>query len=103
MQSVNKDGFGQKLYVDFNQDISANTALTITFRPEAGDEIDKTPTLETTDIYVGDQYYQANQYVSYTVEDGVFDGYIGRYQMKATATLATETVATRWEFFRVTA
>jgi hypothetical protein len=101
MQVFNKDGIGQVLYVNFGQDISTQTAISIKLNPQSGTELTKTGTLETSDLYVGDQQYLANQYASYTLEDGVFDDWIGIWEAKGIATLTSTTVATDYEKFRV--
>lgn len=105
MQKINKSTFGEKLYIDFNEDISSNTALTMKLQPRSGEVIEVTPTLETTDLYVEDQLHEANQYVSYTTTSGMFDNYApGQYRAKATATLPSKTISTDYELtrFRVT-
>lgn len=101
MQTVNKDAIGAKLYINMGEDISANTALAATLQPESGSKISVTPTLGTSDIWVQDVLYLANNYVTYTTTDGVFDNYTGRYRMKAVVTLPTKTISIDYELFQV--
>lgn len=102
MTAFNLDGIGQVIRVNFNQDISTATAFSMKLLPENGDEIEVTPTLGTSDTTVDDQTYLANEFVEYTTTDGLFDdGGAGRWQKKATATLASSTPATNYELFRV--
>ncbi len=92
MQNFNQDSFGQKLYFNFRQDISANTALAMELEPQEGDSSDVTPVLETADLYVGDEQFLANEYVSYTIQDGDFDEYAGLWKAIVTATLPAQTI-----------
>jgi len=103
MQKFNTDAYGEILYVNFNEDISTGTAFTLELDPQEGNSIDKTPTLGTSDVDVGDQTYLANQYVKWTTTSDVFQNYIGLWRAKATATLPTKTLATDFILFRVTA
>jgi DNA primase len=104
MQRINKDAYGQKIYIDFNQNVSTATTFTATIQPQEGNEITSlTPTLETSDLRVGDQLYTANQYVSVTVTENLFDDYApGIYRAKATATLsASEVISTDYDQTRI--
>ena len=101
MINFNQNSFGQKLRVNFGQDISTATLLEMKIEPESGDEIDKTPTLGTADVEVGDETFEADQYVEYETEEGDFEDYTGRYRVKAIATLPTETISTDYVLFRV--
>ena len=103
MQIINKDAYGGKLYVNFGRDISAATTLTLKLQPEVGADIGVTPTLETSDAWVGDEQFDANQFVSYTITDGMFDNYVGRYRAKATATVGSTVYSTEYKLFEVTA
>ena len=101
MQTYNKDAYGYKIYADFGEDVSASTAFTMTIIPQEGEEIAVTPTIETSDVTVGDQTYTGNEVVSYTVESGKFDDYAGRYRFMATALVGTEMKVTPWQEFRI--
>lgn len=101
MINFNIDSFGQKLRVNFDQDVSAATLFSMELEPEHGDTLTKTPTLGAVEVDVGDETFLANQYVEYTVEAGIFDDWVGRWRAKAIATLAGETIATEYRFFRV--
>ena len=112
MQNFNKDGFGQKLYINFNQDVSTATAFEVKLQPEVGQTLERTGVLETSDLYVGDEKYLANEFVSYTIQDGDFTQTddlgtpsftkVGRWRAKCVATLPGSTIATDFELFRVT-
>jgi hypothetical protein len=102
MQKFNKDDIGQTLYVNFDQDISTQTAISILLLPQSGDELTKTGTLGTSDVWVEDQKFEANKYATYTIEDGVFDDWVGLWQYKGIATLTSTTVSTDYRNFRVT-
>jgi hypothetical protein len=102
MQIISQDEEGQKLYLDFGIDILSNTALTMNFEPKVGDDIDVTPTLETSNLWVGDKQFLANQFVSYTVTTDMFSDYTGKWRMKATATVSGVIYSTQYVDFQVT-
>jgi hypothetical protein len=101
MQKFNKESYGDVLYVNFNEDVSSATAFTIKLNPQSGDELTKTGTLGTSDVWVEDQKFLANQYATYTTTDGVFDNWQGKWQYKGIATIAAGDVATPYVDFRV--
>jgi hypothetical protein len=101
MQKINVDSFGEKIYVDFGEDISTNTALSATLRPQSGADAEKTPVLETADLWVEDKKLLANQFVSYTTQSGDFDDWVGTWQIKAVATLPSMTISTEYVKFVV--
>lgn len=77
MASLNKGEYSQEIYVDFLTDISLATGLTVIIQPELssgdGETVYATGasvTLGTIDIVVGDEVYNANEYIKYTIEDG---------------------------------
>ena len=101
MINFNKDAYGQKLRVNFGQDISAATALTMTIEPQVGEKQSLTPTLGTSDVNVGDERYSANQSVEYTTTDGQFDVYVGLWRKKASALVGSEMISVDYTQFRV--
>jgi hypothetical protein len=101
MQKYNKESYGEKIYVNFDQDISTATTLKMFLLPQAGDEQEKTAVLETSDLYVGDRLYEANKYVSFTTTDGQFD-YVGKWQKRADAVIGSTKISTDYRYFRVT-
>ena len=101
MQKYNKKSYGEKIYVNFDQDISSATSLKMFLLPQSGDEQEKTAVLETSDLYVGDRLYLANQFVSFTTTDGQFS-YEGEWEKRAEATIGTTKVSTDYRRFRVT-
>lgn len=102
MQIINRDSYGQALYFDLGVDISSATALTLKLQPEVGSDVDVTPILGASDVWVGDQQFLANQYVYYTITDGMFDAYTGRWRGKATATVGSRVYGSEYKLFRVT-
>ena len=101
MQSFNIDSKGEKIRINLGSDISTATALSMELLPHFGTELNATPTLGTVDVYVGDEKFLANQYVEFTTTEAMFD-YIGRWKMKAIATLPSEVIASDFIYFRVT-
>ena len=102
MININKDAYGSKIRVNFGQTLAAATTLTMKFRPKAGADVDVTPVLGTTRVAVGDRYYDANEYLEFTVTSGMFDAFVGLWQKQATALVGTEMLSTEFELFRVT-
>jgi hypothetical protein len=102
MINFNKSSFGQYLRVNFGQDVSTATAFSLEMQPENGEKVTKTPTLGTSNVDVGDETFLANQYVEYATEEDVFNDHVGRWRVKATATLPAATVSTDYVLFRVT-
>lgn len=101
MQKYNKESYGEKIYVDFGQDISSATVLKMFLLPQSGEQQEKTAVLETSDLWVGDRLYLANQYVSFTTTDGQFT-YVGRWEKRGEATIGTTKISTDYRNFRVT-
>ena len=102
MININKDAYGGKIRVNFGQTLTAATTLTMKFTPKSGVDVDVTPTLGTSRVAVGDEYYSANEYVEFTITDGMFDDYVGLWKKKATALIGSELISTEPELFRVT-
>jgi hypothetical protein len=103
MINYNQNSFGQKLRVNFGENVSSATACQLDLQPESGEIIEKIPVLGTVDVDVGDETFLANEYVEYTTEEDVFEDWTGRWRAKAIATLSGETIATEYVLFRVTA
>lgn len=102
MINYNQDAYGNVLYCNFGEDISSATTLTMTIEPKRGDSKELTPTLGTSDVTIGDETYTANYYVYYTVTDGLFDIYKGKWRKKATALISGVKKSTPWTLFNVT-
>jgi hypothetical protein len=111
MINFNIDAYGGTLRVNFGEDISSATAFTMEIQPQVGDKQSLTPTLGTSDVWVGDEKYLANQYVEYTITANQFKTgqdangeEIGQvWRKKATATISsTDVRATQYSQFRVT-
>jgi hypothetical protein len=103
MQTINQDGQDTKIYLNFGRDLSSNTALTMSLEPERGDDIDVTPTIETSDMWLEDEYLTANYYVSYTITEDMFEDYTGRWRVKGTATIDSVIYPAEYKYFMVTA
>lgn len=75
MTTFNEDEYGSNLYVDLGQDISTGTGLTIYLQPQRGEEKKFTTNIVvgTSNITVDDSGYLANQYLTYTIQDGDLD------------------------------
>ena len=102
MMNYNQDAYGNVIYCDFGEDISSATTLTMTLQPRKGSSQEVTPVLGTSDTVVGDATLTANQFVQYTVTDGLFDDYFGVWRKKATALISSVKKSTPWTLFRVT-
>ena len=101
MPSINKDEYGQTLRVNFGEDVSAATAYNFIIEPKFGDKLEKTGTLGTSNVEVGDETYLANEYIEYITEDGDIDQ-AGQWRMKAEATMSsTEKLSTDYQLFTV--
>lgn len=103
MPNFNKGAFGQTLRVTFNFDVSAGTAYKMELEPQFRCEqegFEVVPVLGTVDVTVDDEKLIANEYVEYVIlKDDLRD--IGRWRVKAFATLPSETVVTNFKFFQV--
>jgi hypothetical protein len=103
MQNFSKDGVGQKLYINFDTDVSTATSYDMTIQPENGEIQEVTPTLGTSDIVVNEKTFLANQYVEYAITADMFATHVGRWRAKAKATFSsTNILSTRYVLFRVT-
>jgi len=101
MISFNKAASGGTIRVNFNEDVSTATAFSMILEPEDGEKQTVTPTLGTSDVVVGDETFDANKYCEYTTTASQFS-YVGRWRLRATATLSSSVVASDWVLFRVT-
>lgn len=101
MQNVNIDSAGSKLYLNFGQDISTGTDLSMTLQPESGQLKTVTPTVGTSNVTVDNQNLLANEYLEYTIQDGDFEQYHGRWRMKGSATVSGEIIVPNYVLFRV--
>ncbi|GEM_PF-1694195 len=102
MINFNKDSYGQEIRVNFGQSLVGATSLKMKFVPKSGQDIDVTATLGTSRVAVGDEYYEINEYLEYTVTDGMFDDYVGLWKKKGTVLLSGAGISTELELFRVT-
>lgn len=103
--NYNKDEYGKKIYVNFGEDISTATELTLILEPMIGDSKEKTTSdgvaVGTSNVDVDDQTYIANEYIEYTTADGDLD-YAGQWRKKGKAQLSsTNLVVTDYEKFTV--
>jgi hypothetical protein len=90
MRTFNVNAYGDKLRVNFNEDVSSATVYTMTAQPEVGEELTLTPVaLGTVDVYEGQDLLRANQYIEYVTAINDFKDYIGRWRVKGEALLAS--------------
>ena len=89
MQSFNQDSYGKILYVNFGEDVSTATAYELEIEPQSGDVKTATPTLGTSNVVVGDETFNANEFVKYTIIDSFFDQYVGKWRVKGKATMSS--------------
>ena len=103
MPSFNFESAGEIIRVNFGRDISAGTSFKMTLEPQQnGSAADVAPTLGTSKVVVDDEVYEANQYIEYTILAATFiKKTSGRWRKKGVATLASQTIATDYSFFRV--
>lgn len=108
MPNFNKNSFGQFIRVNFNQNIVSNTKLEMKLEPQTrGDIKNLVPVLGVVDVNVDDEKFKANEYVEFKTledtfkQDGSDGDAVGRWRVKAIATLTTQTISTDYTFFRV--
>jgi hypothetical protein len=102
MINIDKDSYGGTIRVNFGQSLTSATTLKMIFTPQSGSDVNVTPTLGTSRIAVGNEYYDANEYLEYTITENMFDDYVGLWNKRATALIGTELVVSPSELFRVT-
>lgn len=103
---ANKDEFGQFLRLNTSEDIST-AVVTLELAPANSATISKTVTdgvlIPNIDISITDAVdFAANQYIEYTVEDGLFSVQ-GTWRVRLTArwTAPDKFLKTDWEKFQV--
>ncbi len=84
--------YGEVLRARVGVDASTNIGLTFILEPEIGDKITRTESdgvaVGTVDVTVGDETYNANEYLEYTTVSGDLE-YIGRWRKQAKAKLSS--------------
>jgi len=88
MPDYNYLEYGQLIYVNFGEDISSATELTIILEPKLGTVIEETATLGTANIDVNDEIYLANEYIKYTIQENDLE-YAGLWRKKGKVKLST--------------
>ncbi len=102
--SINKDEYGQILYINVGEDLTGTT-LTLILEPKEGDEITRAAadglTIGTTNITVDGVQFNANEYAYYTIKSGDLD-YAGfwRYKLKVKFS-ATKELSTNYQRIKV--
>jgi len=71
--SINKDSYGDIIYLNMGEDVSTNTSLELTLEPQQGEKITRTPTVGTSTVVINDECYIANEYLQYTTISGDID------------------------------
>lgn len=102
MQAYNQDSYGEKIRCRFTSDVSTANSYQLTFEPQNGADFTKSATLGASDVYEGDQFFEANKYIEYTTEDDIFDDYAGRWRVKGEAFFTSSTLSSEYKTFRVT-
>ena len=105
MPELNKNEYGQTIYINFGEDVSTATAFNFILEPKQGEKLERSASdgviLGTSNVDVGDEAYLANQYISYTIKENDLD-YAGQWRKKAEATIsATKKVISDYDFFEV--
>ncbi len=87
---LNKNEYGQIIYVDLGEDISSATIITMILEPKIGEKLEKTAgvSVGTVNVDVNDETYLANQYLQYTIEADDLT-YAGLWRKKGKAKLST--------------
>jgi hypothetical protein len=78
MPDLNKNEYGQKIYVNMGEDISTNIAISMEIQSRIGDlktlSSSDGVAVGTVNIDVDDETFIANEYLEYTIKDGDLDG-----------------------------
>ena len=106
MPNLNHGEYGDTIRVNMGEDVSTNTALTITFQPKYGDPVTRTQAdgvaVGSADVEVDDETYQADEYLEYTLQDGDLDAFIGQWRMRGEVQIsATNRVIGDFRYFTV--
>ncbi len=92
MIALNKNEFGQLVFTNLGQDISAANSFTFILEPQRGKKLERTVSngvvIGTVDITVGDERFLANQYLQYTILEGDLD-YVGAWRLKGEVVLSS--------------
>lgn len=92
MASLNKNEYGDVIYVDLGEDVSTATELTFVLEPQIGDIQEKAiadgVSVGTANVDVDDKTLLANQYLQYTVKENDLD-YAGLWRKKGKAKLSS--------------
>ena len=84
MRAINTGEYGEPILIDLTEDVSGNTNKMVIKDP-SGNETTKTATVGATtktDEHIGQ--VTANEYIEYTIEDGLIDE-SGRWMVRATS------------------
>jgi hypothetical protein len=105
MTQLNKDEFGQTIYIDMGENVLAATELTIVIEPRLGTLKEKLNadgvTVGTTNITVDNVDLLANEYLQYTIKADDLD-FAGLWRKKGKALLtATNIVISDYTRFTV--
>lgn len=90
--NYNKSEYGQMIYANLGQDISAASELTMLLEPKIGETQEKVISdgvaVGTANVDVNDETYLANEYISYTIKEDDLD-YAGLWRNKGKAKLSS--------------
>jgi len=107
MANLNKGEFGQKVYVNMEEDVSSASTIAFILDPKSGAKLTKTASdgvaVGSTNITVDDQNLIANEYLEYTIKSGDLE-YVGTWRLKGECLLtSTNKVISDYKFIQVKA
>lgn len=105
MATLNKNEYGQKVYINIGEDVSSASSITIKLQPQKGETLTKGSTdgvaVGSTNITVNNTDLIANEYLEYTIKEGDLT-YAGTWRIKGEAQLsATNKVISNYSYFEV--
>lgn len=103
--NLNKNEYGQKVYVNMGEDVSTATTITMILQPQIGEKLEKVAAdgvaVGSTNITVDDENLIANEYLEYTIKEGDLS-YSGMWRKKGEAQLtSTNKVISNYSKFEV--
>lgn len=89
MSDLNVGEIGYPLRINFNQDISLVTSALIICEPQVGCKKEFVATIPNVPIVIGEETFNANEYVEYTTLKETDLDYVGRWRYKAKLTFSS--------------
>lgn len=95
MPKLNKDEFGQTLYINMGENVLAASEITMILEPKIGLSKEKVTsdgvTVGVTTINVHQETLLANEYLQYTIKEGDLD-YAGLWRKRGKAKLTSTNI-----------